>query len=90
LSSRPIWLGGSPAPVDPGGGFRHDPQMEISGNDLHRVRQWFDAIQDTNPAYLEIGDFVLAKRIYESFSQYVPRSITERISSPAPVDPGGG
>lgn len=43
--------------------------------ELDLVRQWFDAVQDLNPAYLEKADYVLAKRVYEALGHRVPSSI---------------
>lgn len=51
---------------------------DLSKDELHRIRQWFDAVQDTNPQYLERGDFLLARRLYEALEMRVPNSITTR------------
>jgi hypothetical protein len=40
-------------------------------------RQWFDAVQDLNPAYLTAADYQLAREIYEQLGMRVPHSILE-------------
>ncbi len=47
----------------------------LCAEDLERVRQWFDAVQDLNEAFLEQEDYQLAKMIYEKLSMRVPKSI---------------
>lgn len=47
----------------------------LSAEELNRVRQWFDFIQDTGTDFLVEGDFELAKKIYEKLSMRVPNSI---------------
>lgn len=37
--------------------------LTLGADDLHLVRQWFNALQDLNGAYLEPGDYELADRI---------------------------
>ena len=39
---------------------------QLSDEQLHRIRQWFDTVQDLNPSFFEKGDYILAKFIYES------------------------
>ncbi len=38
-------------------------QPVLSPEDVNLVRQWFNAVQDLNPGYLEQADFQLAQRI---------------------------
>ena len=52
--------------------------MELTDADLQTVREWFDAIQDSNPGYLEQPDYRLAKRVYEACGWRVPNSISEK------------
>lgn len=35
----------------------------LSTADLHRLRQWFNSMQDTNPAYVEDDDRALYNRV---------------------------
>lgn len=48
---------------------------ELSKDELHLIRQWFDAVQDLNPKYLERPDYLLARRVYEALEMRVPHSI---------------
>lgn len=50
--------------------------MEISESELQLVRQWFDAVQDLHPQYLERPDYFLARRVYEALSMRVPSTIS--------------
>lgn len=49
--------------------------------ELDRVRQWFDAIQDLHPAYLGHEDYELARKIYIALGIRVPNSIREANES---------
>jgi hypothetical protein len=53
--------------------------LTLSGFDLDMVRQWFNAVQDTAPRYLEQRDFELAARIYRGLSLPVPRSVERHL-----------
>ncbi len=50
-------------------------KMTLDAEDLNLVRQWFDAVQDLNPAYLTDADYELAQDIYEKLEMRVPSSI---------------
>jgi hypothetical protein len=52
--------------------------LEFTGKELDLVRQWFDAVQDVSPGYLETADFRLAKRIYAQLGLRVPATILAR------------
>lgn len=41
--------------------------------------QWFNAVQDLNPAYLDSADFVLAKSLYDRAGRRVPASVAHGI-----------
>lgn len=56
--------------------------MELTNDELNLCRQWFDAVQDLNPQYLEPSDFVLAKKIYEQLGMRVPDSINSKAPQP--------
>lgn len=43
--------------------LRADAPLLLSTADMHRLRQWFNSMQDTNPAYVEDGDRVLYNRL---------------------------
>lgn len=53
--------------------------VELTIEEIELTRQWFDAVQDMNPKYLETPDYVLAKRLYEIKGMRVPNSITEKV-----------
>ena len=40
-----------------------DPLTKLSTADLHTFRQWFNSMQDTNPAYIEDADRALYDRV---------------------------
>lgn len=42
---------------------------ELTTSDLHRLRQWFNSMEDTNPAYVEDGDRELYRRILIELQQ---------------------
>lgn len=52
----------------------------IDRRKLDLFRQWFDALQDVSPRYLEEEDYVLAKELYETLGFRVPHSISRRIT----------
>ena len=52
--------------------------MIFSKEELNRIRQWFDSLQDTNPKYLEAGDYELARRVYEHLGMRVTNSMKEK------------
>lgn len=49
----------------------------LSPDELHLIRQWFDAVQDAFPKCLERPDYLLARRLYEALEMRVPHSISE-------------
>lgn len=54
---------------------------------LDLYRQWFDAVQDVNPAYLERKDYVLAKALYEQLGMRVDHSILRGIETAPSGEP---
>jgi catechol-2,3-dioxygenase len=38
-------------------------ELHLSTADLHRIRQWFNSMQDTNPAYIEDDDYALYNKV---------------------------
>lgn len=51
--------------------------LELRGSQLNLCRQWFNAVQDLNPAYLTPADYQLAREIYEQLGMRVPQSVVE-------------
>lgn len=58
------------------------PAFLLNRSETDLVRQWFNAVQDLNPAYLTASDYVLAIRIYESLEWPVPRSVSKGAKIP--------
>ncbi|ENO80316.1 hypothetical protein [Thauera sp. 63] len=56
-----------------------DQTASITPADAERMRQWFDAVQDLNPGYLEQADYELAARLYQALGLRIPQSIHERL-----------
>jgi hypothetical protein len=56
--------------------------MQFTPQDIDVLRQWFDALQDTNPQYLDQRDYDLASRLYEACGMRVPNSLRERPAQP--------
>lgn len=54
---------------------------ELSSEQLDLIRQWFNAVQDLNPAYLEAADYDLAATIYADLGLRIPSSITSNLSN---------
>ena len=52
--------------------------MQLSNEELDLTRQWFDAVQDLNPKYLEPKDFALARQLYEHLGFRVPNSLKQQ------------
>ena len=48
--------------------------MQLSEEELNLVRQWFNALQNTYPRYLEQPDYALALKIYRQLGVQVPSS----------------
>jgi hypothetical protein len=61
--------------------------MEQQG-DLNLVRQWFNAVQDTMPQYLERRDFELAAQIHRTLGLRVPLSVARHLERPDESAPG--
>jgi hypothetical protein len=49
-------------------------------DDLNRMRQWFNAIRDVNPTYLEPRDYQLAERLHQAIGMEVPKGIADRTA----------
>lgn len=48
------------------------------------IRQWFNAVQDLNPDYLESNDYVLAVKIHKLLGLRVANSVLEKLPNPTP------
>jgi len=69
---------------------RTTSRLELSGFDLDMLRQWFNAVQDTSPRYLEQRDFALAARIYGSLGLPIPQSIARHVPVTEQESPSSG
>ncbi|QTL95519.1 hypothetical protein [Aeromonas jandaei] len=56
-------------------------KLEFTREQVELFREWFDAVQDLNPAYLKKGDYALGKELYERLGLRVPNSISTNIGS---------
>lgn len=54
---------------------------ELTNEELNLARQWFNAVQDLNPGYLELADYSLAAKIHEALGVRVPNSISTHLSN---------
>lgn len=55
-------------------------RLPLTDEQAELCRQWFDQVQDTNPAYLNSQDYALAKLLYEQCDMRVPSSILEELT----------
>lgn len=51
----------------------------VPRDDMELCRQWFDAVQDLNPRYLERADYALARRLYTRLGMRVPHAILRAL-----------
>ncbi len=51
---------------------------QLTVQEIDLVRQWFHAVEDLNPAYLERADYQLALRIYQSLGMRPSNRLVER------------
>lgn len=61
--------------------------MELSEKELQRLCEWFGSVQDTNPTYLEQGDFMLASRLYLATGRRVTNEMREKAGPVARSKP---
>lgn len=53
--------------------------MKLNSAQLDLVRQWFNWMQDCNPAFLSTKDYLLARGVYEALGKPVPLSVTAAL-----------
>lgn len=53
--------------------------MNFSEEDLELFRQWFNAVEDLNPKYLERKDYLLAKKVLDELGVRAPKSMLEKL-----------
>jgi hypothetical protein len=53
--------------------------MNIEKDELNRIRQWFDAVDDLNPAYLEAADRDLMSKIMAALGMTEQWQRSERL-----------
>lgn len=54
--------------------------FQFSQKEVDMMRQWFDAVQDVTPGYLNGPDYTLAAQVYALLGVRVPGSIVGRMS----------
>lgn len=54
---------------------------QLTTEELNLARQWFNAVQDLNPGYLDQADYSLAAKIHEALGVRVPNSISTHLSN---------
>lgn len=69
------------------------PTMELSEAELQTLCEWFGAVQDTNPTYLERKDFHLGCRLYLAAGRRVTDEMRKKAgpiarSNPAALSAG--
>ncbi|WP_156152857.1 hypothetical protein [Aeromonas sp. L_1B5_3] len=57
--------------------------MELTDEELHLVRQWFESVEDTNRVFLNKTDYALAIKIYENLGMKVYPRLIEGRDKPA-------
>ena len=57
--------------------------MELNDAQLHLVREWFDWMLDSNPAYLQARDYFLARAVYLALGRKVPQRVTDFLTNAA-------
>ncbi|EOT7841596.1 hypothetical protein [Pseudomonas aeruginosa] len=53
--------------------------MNFSEDELELFRQWFNAVEDLNPKYLERKDYLLAKKVLDELGAKTPNSMLEKL-----------
>jgi hypothetical protein len=53
--------------------------MNFSEDELELFRQWFNAVEDLNPKYLERKDYLLAKKVLDELGARAPNSMLEKL-----------
>ena len=53
----------------------HTDKFRSSETELNSFREWFEAVQDLNPEYLNRWDYFAAERLYVELGMRVPISI---------------
>lgn len=53
--------------------------ITLTDKELDMFRQWFNAVQDLNPAYLTKEDYQLVNNIYQKLGWRVPNSIKDNL-----------
>ena len=53
--------------------------LELTLEEVNLCREWFGVVQDMNTLFLELEDFLLAKKLYEKLEMRVPNSISNKL-----------
>lgn len=55
-------------------------ELSFTKADTNLMREWFDAVLDLNPDYLEEKDFRLAKKLYSESELRTPNEVLEKAN----------
>ncbi|WHL27778.1 hypothetical protein [Pseudomonas juntendi] len=53
--------------------------MKLSKEELELVRQWFNAVEDLSPKFLELKDYSLAEKILVELGAKKPISMIKKM-----------
>jgi len=57
-----------------------ESELFFTKADTNLMREWFDAVLDLNPDYLEEKDFTLAKKLYSESELRTPNEVLEKAN----------
>lgn len=53
--------------------------MTFSEGELELFRQWFNALEDLSPKFLDGKDYLLAKKVLDELGVRAPKSMLEKM-----------
>lgn len=56
--------------------------MDLTREELDLCRQWFNAVVDIAPEYLDKDDYRLAIRLYETLGHFIPEDLRRKSRDP--------
>jgi|GEM_PF-5011892 len=61
--------------------------MKLSTDEINLVRQWFNAVQDLNPKYMQKADYKLYLKVLDAYKQPINKgNATERYGEICDLD----
>lgn len=70
--------------------IQYVPAVGVQMEEIDRLRQWFDSLQDVNSKYLEQADYELAARLYLKLGMRIPNSIGSKLDAAIDALHGAG